>query len=491
MSTASTVVNNSLVLLGGSITTQIINLLYVGVLARYLGVDGFGQISTATALIAVVFIFVNYGFDMLLVRELAADLKRAPSYISNAIYIRLSFVMCISLVLPLILGYSPYSEQTKTIIWIYGLVNALDSMSNAITSIFNAYQRMGYRAAIELGRQIVNVGVSLIGISLGWSLVQLVWVSAFASSLRLLATYIVAKSRFINFNWRLNVQLYYYLIRIAFPFFISLLLNVLGLRLLVIILSWLDTEVAVGLYSAALLPIITILYIPDMIGDAVFPVMSRSHTNAPDTLAKTYQLFFRLLMIIGFPMGVGAMLISPEVMGIVYGSGFELATTLFIILSAYLFTIATYANGLFLAATKRQKIFNTLRLSFTVTGSVLSILFIPLFSYFGAAVVFIFTAFGEFVVLTMISHRYLGLSFPWESTIKIVLSSALMGIVGYLIRENDLPVLTILFISPVIYMFGLLVTKVLTTDDWRIIQKLPVGGGIHRVAKYFRLPGLI
>src|SRR5690606_37702890 len=126
MNAASTVMKNAAALSAGTIVSQVLRVIYVGLLARYVGAEGFGQITTATALVAIAILVVNFGFDTLMVRDIAADHEVASRYVTNVLFLRLLLTIGFVALLALLVSRSNYSSDTNLIIGIYALTYVLD-----------------------------------------------------------------------------------------------------------------------------------------------------------------------------------------------------------------------------------------------------------------------------------------------------------------------------------------------------------------------------
>lgn len=89
MNITHSIVKNTAILSVGQLTSKPLFVIYVAALARYVGTEGIGQITTAQALCAMAFVFVNLGLDTLVIRDVAADRNQAALYMAAANWIKL------------------------------------------------------------------------------------------------------------------------------------------------------------------------------------------------------------------------------------------------------------------------------------------------------------------------------------------------------------------------------------------------------------------
>lgn len=471
-SVAKTISKNAISLIVGSFASQALRIVYVSILARYIGTEGFGQISTATALTSVLILLVNFGFDMLIVRDVAADQQRAAKYVTNVIFVRFALTLVLALVLAVILSLSPYPYQTKVIIVIYAGIYVVDTLTAVVRCIFNAYQKMEYSSLIDFGRHALNFLLTVIGIWLGWSLAALVMMSLAASLTKLVVSVVVMRRRFVRPVFDIDLRLSRSLMRDAFPYFLGMLVGMVAENINVLALSWFDTADAVGIFSAALVPIVALLTLPEMFAESVFPVFSQYHKISPEKLGVLYKISYKLMVLLGFPLGMGAILISKDLMRIFYGADFDQSFIVMNLISIRLFTIVGYVNGNFMAATGRQPLFVGLRLLSAAMNALLCLVLIPRYSYNGAAMAFMIPTIFDFILFTILGHYFAKVPFEWVGFFGIALSTAIMGTLGYLALANGIPVILVVFLSPLVYVGMIIVTQVIGPQEWEFITEI-------------------
>ena len=385
MTTARNVFKNASSLLVGSAVSQMLRALYASLLSRYAGAEGFGQVSTATAVVVLLMPVVNFGLGTLIVRDVAADRTYAAKYVTNVAFIRLLLALVFVVVLAAIVSQSPYSYETRVIIAIYALSHVFDVFSGVGYSIFHAFQKMQYSAVLDLAHSFLYVAVSVLGIHLGWTLVTIVSVAAFASFMRLVATVIAMQRRFVRPVLKVNLSLCRSLLVSSLPFFLLLSVSTAFEKLSLIILSWMDITEAVGIYSAATMPIAVLLMLPAMFYHSIFPVFCRYYRTSAAALGRSFRVSYKVMLLIGFPMGAGMMLVSRYVIPLVYGPGFENAVPVANILAIQLFVMVGFVNGAFLSATGRQTLFAVLQVASVALNAILCFCLIPHYRYLGAA----------------------------------------------------------------------------------------------------------
>jgi O-antigen/teichoic acid export membrane protein len=491
MTTARVVSRNATVLMMGHGVSYAMRVLYLGVLARYAGPDGIGSISTATSLVAILVLVVSFGLDTLLVRDVAADGARTRTYVSQVIVLRLGLTL---LFVPLLLAamtLSSYTPETRTIIGIYGLAYILDTFYAVARAVFHAHQRMGYGAAVEVGRDIINVVASIVAISLRWPLVAIVMISAGASAVKLVAGMELMRWRFVRPTLRVDLRACLRLLHSAVPFAAVLALGVIYAQINTVLLSWWSTSEAVGLFSSAAMPITILFIVPTVVMESVLPAFSSYGGQPSAGLTRSYQVSFKALLVVGFAVGAGVLVVAPDIIRIVYGPAFGGAVLALRIMAVQLFGMVGYVNGAFLHATNQQARFARIRIGLTALNAVLCLLLIPPWGYLGAATAAVVPGILDFFVYTALCHTYLGLSYPWGILLRAGVSATAMAVVSVAALEVGVPlVAVIVLVAPIVYGGGLVALRVFDPTEYAFLDSIvPLAGWRRRLRALMGLGG--
>ena len=198
MRTAQRVAKNTTILLLGRVLSIGIGIVYVAVLARYIHAAGMGKIATATSLVSILILLANFGLGQVVVRDVARDKTKAAVYVPNVLALRVLLSVVFWIVIVGITRITEYPSDTILIIYIYGVAYVFDVFTDVAFSVFNAFEEMEFQAGIQIGRDVINIGLSLGAIYLGASLTVIVLVSAAANLLKLVASLAVLRWRFVK-----------------------------------------------------------------------------------------------------------------------------------------------------------------------------------------------------------------------------------------------------------------------------------------------------
>jgi O-antigen/teichoic acid export membrane protein len=473
MLAAQKVVKNTTFLLGGRILSVCLGVIYVAFLARYIHASGMGEIATATSLVSILALLVTFGFGNLIVRDVAREKANAGVYLTNVFLLRLFLSVLFFIIVYIVTTITKYNRETIIIIYIYGLAFVLDALTDVVFSIFNAFERMGYQATIQTGRDILNFGLSLGAIYFHLGLIMIVFISAVACLVKLIVSIAVLRWQFVKPSLQFDFHLCLRLIQAALPFAILVVFNSVNFQIITVYLSLHHTAAEVGWFSTALTLVNYLLLIPNMFLLAIFPVFSKYHASSEIALQQAYRISFKFLLLLGFALCIGTIVTADKVINLIYGPGYKPAVLVLQIIAFNLFCIVGFANGALLNSTGYQTFFTVI----SGIGLALSIgtayLFIPRFSIIGASIASIIGPLIFFIPLSMVCHRQLGLKLPWFLTIKVLIASICMGAAVSLFLKVQINLfITIFAIAPFIYALLLLAFHAIGHEDLLLLNQI-------------------
>ncbi len=142
MSSARTVLKNTTVLFVAETTSRAISIFYVAVLARYIHVEGMGQLATAQAMSGTLLVLVTFGFSQLMIREIAAQPDKAEGLVGQVTLLRLALSIVYGILIWLSVQGAHYSPELATIVYLYAFTAVLSAFVDISSSVFQAYEEM-------------------------------------------------------------------------------------------------------------------------------------------------------------------------------------------------------------------------------------------------------------------------------------------------------------------------------------------------------------
>jgi O-antigen/teichoic acid export membrane protein len=474
------VAKNTSVLLVGQVFSRLLQIFYVAALARYIGTAGVGKISIATALGGLTILLVAPGVNTLLVRDVAMNRKVASAYLGNTLFIRALLVIPY-IILTIAIGFIVgYPRDVMYIIFIYTLSYLFDALGQIFTSVFQAFETMEYDALAQVARDVINVSLSLLCIFLRQPLIIIVVVSVIAQMCKFMIMGGITHHRLVPFKLNIDLKICKELLVKSLPFGALVILFSIRFQLGTFILSLYDTPSNVGIYSAATTLILMLLMLPGAFSSAVLPAYSRMYRNNVDNLPHFYQLSYKYLTLVGFPIGLIAMLFGGKIIELIYGPEFKSAGMSVIILSGSLFAMMGYSNGPLLNAIGKQRFFAWTQAILVLSDALFCLVFIPRWGPIGAALANTISGVGGLIIHSIVCHRQLGLSFPWATILKSLFATFVVGVIIFLANSVGLPWwLVLLAVAPLTYALSALMLKLVKVDELRFLASgAPVVNGV-------------
>ena len=259
----------------------------------------------------------------------------------------------------------------------------------------------------------------------------------------------------------------------ALPFAALTFIYVANSSIDTILLSLYRPEEEVGWFAAASALIAYLLLLPTQFLQAIFPVFARFHSFSGDALRQAYRTSFKFLLLLGFPLWAGIIVIANPVISLVYGPGFENSVLALQILAFSLSWMYGYANGGLLIATGGQTLLAAIEGVGIVVNVVVAFLLIPRFGHLGASFAAISSGAVFAFPVVLACHRRLGIRVPYALAIKSLVASICMGIIVAQALRLQINLFVAVFVfAPIVYSVLLLAFRAVGREDISMLTQL-------------------
>mgnify|MGYP003882679165 CR=1 FL=1 len=470
LSTVQRVAKNTSIIIVGNVIFRIISLFVTIYLARYLGTADFGKYSFVFAYLAFFGILTDLGLSTILVREMSRNSAIAPKLIGNAYIIRWILTVFAVILSIAVITLMSYPADTTTCIYIAAFTLLFQSFSGFYSTIFQANLRMGYNIFAKLVFRVLSAAIILWIIFAKGTLLQVIFALVFSEGVKTLINYSFSR-KFVRPKFVIDFGLWRHLIKEALPIALSNVVWVIYYQTDMIMLSIMEGDVAVGIYSAAHKLFDPLLLIPTALMMSMFPIMSASFKSSNERLIKSYRLSLKYLLIMALPIVIGVTLLSDKIILLIYGRSYaNSATVLQILILALVFT---FANSVFLnllVAIDKQKLHTLSFCLCAIVNVVLNLTLIPILSYNGAAIATLFTNIVLLLASFYFLSKHLQLPSVYKMLIKPVISGLIMG--AFIYYFTDLNLFLLIGLAGLVYFTALLLLKTFSEEDWNIIKKI-------------------
>jgi O-antigen/teichoic acid export membrane protein len=258
-------------------------------LLRYLGVDDFGRYATVTAIVAIVGGVTDAGLNVIGQREyvLRRTLEEQRALIADVAGIRLLLTPVGVGLAALFAIVAGYDEQMVAGTLFAGSGLVLANLAVSYMLPLSSTLRLGWVTAGDVARQSAIMAVILALVVAGASLAPLFVAHVAGGAATLAVTLVALRGSTLSrpaFGW----ARWRPLVVAAAPIALSLVLNVVYLRALLVMSSLIATEAETGRFAASMRVLEVFLGVPILMVGAAFPILV--HAQADDEARMTYAM---------------------------------------------------------------------------------------------------------------------------------------------------------------------------------------------------------
>ena len=472
LSTVQKVAKNTGIIIVGNVIFRIISLFVIIYLARYLGTAGFGKYNFVFAYLAFFGIITDLGLQTILVREMSRDPLIAPKLIGNAYIIRLILSVFAVVLSVVVITLMSYPTDTTTYVYIASLIVLFTSFSDFYVTIFQANFKMKYSIIAKLCFKALSA-VLILGIVFSQGTLMQVFIAlVFSEVVKTLISYLFSR-KIVRPRFKIDFELWKYLFKESLPIAFASVILIIYYRIDVVMLSMMQGDTSVGIYSAAYKLSEPFSLIPAAFMMSLFPIMSASFKTSKEGLIKSYKLAIRYIFIIMLPIAAGITILADKIILLIYGAEFAgSATALQILIWALVFTSASFVLTNLLVAIEKQKLYTSSMAICAIVNIALNYILIPSFSYNGAATATVATNIVFFLSCYYFISKHLKVPPVGKTLIKPVISSLLMGFFVYYLYNMNVTIFLLVPLAVAIYLVALLALKTFSEEDWDIIKKV-------------------
>jgi len=337
MSRMADAAKNSGWVLAGRGLERLIRIAVVVVLARTLGVRGFGVYSFAFAFSELFAIFADAGLHAVLVREIAKDRNEAPRILGSALVLK-GIMALVSWVAMWVVAVSmiPAGESRASVL----VASFLLFVSFRVTSLralldapFEAGLRMAKPVMLGIGSEILSATGIITAAWAGWPIPGLIAVQLilFVPGGVILARLVFREVRPVI---RFDPRHWFSLLRMAAPVGAASVFFIIYTRTDLLMLELILGERSVGMYSVAYKLIGSLSIIPLAISTSLLPLLSHAFSEGEsDEVRKMYGAAMSLAMALGLPIAVCGIVFPDAIIGLIFGPEFNPAAKAFQVLA--------------------------------------------------------------------------------------------------------------------------------------------------------------
>jgi len=475
MTTVARLAQNSFFSFSADLVSRLSSTLLFILISRQLGTSEAGIYALGLALMFIFLRLAYFGLDQLLIREVAQDTSHAGRYWVNFLVMRVFLsVIAIGIMWLLLDHWLIYSQHTRRVILILGLMILPENVSEICQALFMAYERMKYLTYVAVTTGLAQLGAGWLMLAMGAGIEAVALLSLMVSCLSMLLNVAIVLTQFVKPGWHLDWAFWQQQLGVALPFVFIGIFFILDNQLDLILLSRLRNEADVAIYRAGTTFTGALALLPEAYRTAIFPVMSRYYGSTDGQLQQLYYRSFKYLMLAGVGVAAGTMLVADQLVPLIFKESFRATVPVLQILvwSQAIFFL-TILNARLLVVSNNQKVAAFFVLASLSVNLGANLLLIPQWGPVGAAVarvisMAVFFILGFAFVQTRVCHSNIMPLLP-----RPLLAGTIMGLVLYGIRSLDLAIIVPLGVF--IYVGVLFLSGTFTREDQALLNQLVNG----------------
>lgn len=459
-------------LMASQIITSILAFIWTIMIARYLGVNDYGIFGFAVSLSTMFAIVGEVGISAHIVRSISTDNNQAKCYLGNAIPLKVGLSGLYFIVIFIVLLLMGQSQLVIYITLLYAIETTIKSFTSLFNGAVQAFEKQKYMAFSNILLAILSFALILTAIHFNAGLNGITWAYVLANVVTLLYTAYVLLKYIAIPKFQFNFGIWKKLLIWGVPFALTSIFYNIYYSIDIVMLTQMIGDFATGIYNATykLINVLTLFY--NIYTAIFFPIMCKQYKKGTSLVALSFEKSTKFLSMITIPIGVACLFYSNDIIHFIYGHQYDQAgVVLQILIWTVCFLFINGAASTALNASHKEYSVTKIYLVAAIFNVILNMFLIPKYSYIGAS---ISTVLSEvlILILALITLNKVGIK-PSKTLVeyigKIVLSSAILGIILYFLHLNMWIAIPV---SIVIYLLLLIAMKTFDDDDKYVVKQI-------------------
>lgn len=450
MTLSSRVAQNYIIQLAGKIIATILGLVATALITRYLGTAGFGDYTVILTFISFFAILADLGLTLVTVQMISRPGVNEERVLSNLMGLRLVSAVLFLGLAPLAVWFFPYAGAVKIGVLLAALSFFFIAMSQVLVGLFQKNLALSRVSIAEILNRVVLVLLIFWFIKMDWGLLSLIWAMVIASGVNFLLLYFYSRE-FHFIRLRFERIVWQDIFEKAWPLALTIAFNLIYLKTDTLILSLAKTQAEVGLYGAAYRALDVLITLPFIFAGIVLPIMTKRWAEKNrEKFKETLQKSFDAMAIVALPMMAGVQFIAAPAIELI--AGFEFIQSgrilqVLIVAAGAIFLQVVFSHAI-IAIDKQKKIIGAYVFT-AITALAGYFIFIPNYSYFGAAWVTVYSEIIIGLASVYLVWRYTEFFPSFAIFFKSLIATGVMAIALYLLQSYNL--ILLIFAGGTIY----------------------------------------
>lgn len=463
-------------LLSSTVATVGLNVVIVGFVARKLGVENFGLYSTIISFVGLFQFLSDLGLNRTLLKHGSINISNAQFSFGNALFLKTFFIIPTFILVTGIGFFSGYRGNEIILIELFTLTMVLDSFGTVFSSIRRILGDFKLVSFFRIVKALINLIIVVIALSMSNSVLYL----AIASVVLNAVTFVIS---LINSILLLKPKLKLGLIKEFFAdsaiFSLSDFFVGIYAKISTVLLSFYTNFHTVGIFSAAIKFTNIANLFPNQIRFALLPTMYRiledPKIKESNDHKRVFKIIFKYTIILATPFVILIFLFSDPIIHLIFGRKYDLSIPFVKLFSIFIyFRFVQSPFKLIYVAMHKNKQMVLVQAVTALTDLVLTLLLIPSYKAFGAAVAAICSE-GLFLFIVLLRGAKYSI-WKFKDVVSMMIKPTFSGFIcmlaAYYFLNNKVNLFLQIFFVLLIYLLVLFVVRTFNRDDKELFVKI-------------------
>ncbi len=468
MSLSNKIASNTIIQIASKVIATILGLVTIGILTRELGQDGFGQYTIIMTFLSFFAIAGDLGLTLVTSQMLSEKEINQTKILNNLFSFRFISALIFLGLAPIIVIFFPYNSDIKIGVAIASISFLFIALNQIFVGFFQYKLKMDRVSIADIVSKIVLVICIIYITYYHGGLIKIIIAIVIANAVSFWLHFWFTR-KFVKVRFAFNREIWQKIIKKSWPIAITIGLNLIYLKGDLLVLSFVKSSKDVGLYGAAYKVIDVLTMIPFVFSGIILPILTSSWINDQKEFNQLMQKSADLMIILAIPLVVGAQFIGTGIMRTVAGYEFiesGVILQILIIACAFIFFGTLFSHAII--AINKQKTMIMAYIFVSVTSVIGYVIFIPKFSYIGAAWM---TVYSETVIAIFSFYyvkKYTNFSLNLNVLFKTIVATIVMGVFLYVTKSycsTKIGLIIIFMLASIIYIAFMFLLKGITKED--------------------------
>lgn len=429
MSLHRKVATNTTIQVIGKIMSAALVLVATALMTRYLGTKGYGEYSTAIAFLSFFGVISDMGLYTILSREISHEGADQSWITSNIFTLRLTVDIIVFSIVPLIALKFNYSSVTKQTIFLASIAFFLASIEQILESVFQKELRVDRISIAQILGNVVFLIACILAIKLSIDHTSRIFMAAMVlSNIATFGIVLFFVKKYVKLSFKFDKEYWRYVVKTAFPMSLAIIFNRIYFKLDTVILSMLKPASDVGVYNLPYRFLEVIIYMATIFVGIVFPILSRLNKTDKEKFKLAFRHSQDALISTAIPIAFGGWVLARPIINLLGGSEFSASVLVFRMLMFSV--IVMFLNALVshvIISIEKEKEIAKIHAFGAVIAIILYLIFIPLFSYIGAAASTFAVEFAMLVIGYVVIYKYIKYIPSFKIALQSIFSAVIMA----------------------------------------------------------------